>query len=201
MSSQPISIRYPAKSDVAVGLGALGSSSTYRVWLEEILGSNVAAMTDVNPVIPRKCCFKMRYRFQNTLYRIAVEILTTVCPVIALEMDGIWIADKSVKLRDDGNKLTKCVLSWETNRLRKPWQPLAEDSLRQTDWILISETRSHVPPSSELVSCSAQPFFPGDRVVCPLCPRQTSNRRQLATEFPLQFALNLVPSALHFVAS
>jgi cellobiose phosphorylase len=45
----------------------------------------------------------VRYRFQNTTYRIAVENPDHASRgVILLEVDGVSAADKTVKLRNDG---------------------------------------------------------------------------------------------------
>ena len=77
---------------------------TYRVWLEEVLGfqrrGNTLAM---NPVIPKDWSgFELRYRYQNTLYRIAVENPNHCSRGVTLvELDGIAMADKVVTLRDD----------------------------------------------------------------------------------------------------
>ena len=78
---------------------------TYRVWLEEILGFQRRGDTlTINPVIPKDWHgFRLRYRFQNTTYRIAVENPDHCCRgVILIELDGVSVADKTVRLRDDG---------------------------------------------------------------------------------------------------
>jgi cellobiose phosphorylase len=78
---------------------------TYRVWLEEILGFQRRGDTlTINPVIPKDWHgFRLRYRFQNTTYRIAVENPDHCSRgVILIELDGVSAADKTVKLRDDG---------------------------------------------------------------------------------------------------
>jgi cellobiose phosphorylase len=78
---------------------------TYRVWLEEILGFQRRGDTlTINPVIPKEWPgFRMRYRFQNTTYRVAVENPDHRSRgVILLEVDGVSTADKKIKLLDDG---------------------------------------------------------------------------------------------------
>jgi cyclic beta-1,2-glucan glucanotransferase len=78
---------------------------TYRVWLEEILGFQRRGDTlTLNPVIPKDWSgFRLRHRFQNTTYRITVENPDHCSRgVILLEVDGISAADKTVRLRDDG---------------------------------------------------------------------------------------------------
>ncbi len=77
---------------------------TYRVWLEEILGfQRRGDMLTINPVIPKDWPgFRLRYRFQNTIYRIAVENPDHCSRGVALvELDGVAAADKIVALRDD----------------------------------------------------------------------------------------------------
>jgi cyclic beta-1,2-glucan synthetase len=77
---------------------------TYRVWLEEILGfQRRGDKLAINPVIPKDWPgFQLRYRFQNTTYRIAVENPDHCSHgVVLLEVDGIAIPDKIVTLRDD----------------------------------------------------------------------------------------------------
>jgi hypothetical protein len=47
-------------------------------------------------------CFRVRYRFANTIYRIAVENPDHSSRGVTLgELDGIAVADKIVMLRDD----------------------------------------------------------------------------------------------------
>jgi cellobiose phosphorylase len=78
---------------------------TYRVWLEEILGFQRRGDTlTINPVIPKDWSgFRLRYRFQNTTYRIAVENPDHCSRgVIVMELDGVLVAEKTVRLRDDG---------------------------------------------------------------------------------------------------
>jgi len=78
---------------------------TYRVWLEEVLGFQRRGDTlKINPVIPKDWPgFRLQYRYQNTLYRIAVENpLPCSSGVTLVEVDGIMVADKLVTLRDDG---------------------------------------------------------------------------------------------------
>jgi cellobiose phosphorylase len=78
---------------------------TYRVWLEEILGFQRRGDTlTINPVIPKEWPgFRMRYRSQNTTYRIEVENPDHCSRgVILLEVDGVSAANKAVRLRDDG---------------------------------------------------------------------------------------------------
>jgi cyclic beta-1,2-glucan synthetase len=77
---------------------------TYRVWLEEILGFQRRGDTlRMNPVIPKDwSCFRLRYRFQNTVYRISVENPDHCSRGVNLvELDGVPAADKIVTLRDD----------------------------------------------------------------------------------------------------
>ena len=77
---------------------------TYRVWLEEILGfQRRGATLTINPVIPKDWPgFRLRYRFQNTIYRIAVENPDHCSRGVTLvELDGVAAADKIVTLRDD----------------------------------------------------------------------------------------------------
>ncbi len=78
---------------------------TYRVWLEEILGfQRRGDRLAINPVIPRDWPgFQLRYRFQSTTYRIAVENPDHCSRgVILVELDGVETADKIVTLYDDG---------------------------------------------------------------------------------------------------
>ncbi|HVI82570.1 MAG TPA: glucoamylase family protein [Chthoniobacterales bacterium] len=77
---------------------------TYRVWLEEILGFQRRGNSfTINPVIPKDWLgFRLRYRFQNTIYRITVENPEHCSRgVTLLELDGVVAADKIVTLRDD----------------------------------------------------------------------------------------------------
>jgi cellobiose phosphorylase len=77
---------------------------TYRVWLEEILGFHRRGDTVIiDPVIPKDWPgFRLRYRFQNTTYRIAVENPDGCSEgVVLVEVDGVLAADKIVTLRDD----------------------------------------------------------------------------------------------------
>jgi len=77
---------------------------TYRVWLEEILGFQRRGNTlTINPVIPKDWPgFRLQYRFQNTIYRIAVENPDHCSRGVTLvELDGVAAADKIVTLRDD----------------------------------------------------------------------------------------------------
>jgi cyclic beta-1,2-glucan synthetase len=77
---------------------------TYRVWLEEILGLQRRGDTlTIDPVIPKDWPgFRLRYRFQNTTYRISVENPEHCCGGVTLvEFDGVAVADKMVTLRDD----------------------------------------------------------------------------------------------------
>ena len=77
---------------------------TYRVWLEEILGFQRRGDTlTINPVIPKDWPgFRLRYRFQNTIYRIAVENPDHCSRGVTLvELDGVAAADKIVTLHDD----------------------------------------------------------------------------------------------------
>ena len=76
----------------------------YRVWLEEVLGfQRRGDKLTINPVIPKDWPdFRLRYRYQNTLYRIVVENPDKYCRgVVLVEVDGIAIADKIVTLSDD----------------------------------------------------------------------------------------------------
>jgi cellobiose phosphorylase len=78
---------------------------TYRVWLEEILGfQRRGATLTINPVIPKDWSgFRLRYRFQNTTYCITVENPERCSQgVIQMELDGVSVTDKTVRLRDDG---------------------------------------------------------------------------------------------------
>jgi cyclic beta-1,2-glucan synthetase len=77
---------------------------TYRVWLEEILGFQRRGDTlTINPVLPKDWPgFRLRYRFQNTIYHIGVENPDHCSRGVTLvELDGIAVADKIVVLRDD----------------------------------------------------------------------------------------------------
>ncbi|HEY2713044.1 MAG TPA: glucoamylase family protein, partial [Chthoniobacterales bacterium] len=77
---------------------------TYRVWLEEILGFQRRGDTlTINPVIPKDWPgFRLRYRFQDTIYRIAVENPDHCSRGVTLvELDGVPAPDKIVTLRDD----------------------------------------------------------------------------------------------------
>jgi cellobiose phosphorylase len=77
---------------------------TYRVWLEEILGfQRRGEKLTINPVIPKDWPgFRLRYRFQNTIYHIAVENPDHRSRGVAVvELDGVEVADKIVQLRDD----------------------------------------------------------------------------------------------------
>ena len=78
---------------------------TYRVWLEEILGlQRRGNKLAINPVIPKDWPdFRLRYRYQDTLYRIAVENPDHCSRgVVLLEVDEKAIADKIVTLHNDG---------------------------------------------------------------------------------------------------
>ena len=88
---------------------------TYRVWLEEVLGfQRRGDRLMINPVIPKDWPgFRLRYRFQNTIYRIAVENPDHCSRGVALvEVDGIAVIDKVVTLLDDGGP-HEYVSSWE----------------------------------------------------------------------------------------
>jgi cellobiose phosphorylase len=77
---------------------------TYRVWLEEILGFKRRGDTlTINPVIPKDWPgFRLRYRFQNTIYHVAIENPEHCSRgVTLLELDGVPAVDKIVTLRDD----------------------------------------------------------------------------------------------------
>jgi cellobiose phosphorylase len=77
---------------------------TYRVWLEEILGFQRRGDTlTIDPVIPKDWPgFRLRYRFQNTVYRIAVENPEHCSRGVTLvELDGVAASDKMITLRDD----------------------------------------------------------------------------------------------------
>ena len=58
----------------------------------------------MNPVIPKDWPgFGLRYRFKNTTYHIKVENPDDCSRgVILMELDGVSVADKTVKLCDDG---------------------------------------------------------------------------------------------------
>ena len=76
----------------------------YRVWLEEVFGFQRRGDTfTINPVIPKDWAgFHLRYRYQNTLYRIAVENPEHCSRgVVLVEVDGIAAPNKIVALRDD----------------------------------------------------------------------------------------------------
>jgi cyclic beta-1,2-glucan synthetase len=78
---------------------------TYRVWLEEILGFHRRGDNlTINPVIPKDWAgFKLRYRFRNTTYRIAVENPDQCSQGVTLvEVDGVLATDKTVRLSNDG---------------------------------------------------------------------------------------------------
>jgi cyclic beta-1,2-glucan glucanotransferase len=78
---------------------------TYRVWLEEVLGfQRRGDELTIDPVIPKDWDgFRLRYRYQNTLYRVAVENPSHCSRGVALvEVDGVAAADKTVPLHDDG---------------------------------------------------------------------------------------------------
>jgi cellobiose phosphorylase len=77
---------------------------TYRVWLEEILGFQRRGDTlTIDPVIPKDWPgFRLRYRFHNTIYHIAVENPQQCSRGVTLvELDGVAAAEKIVTLRDD----------------------------------------------------------------------------------------------------
>jgi cellobiose phosphorylase len=77
---------------------------TYRVWIEEILGFQRRGDTlTIDPTIPKDWSgFRLRYRFQNTLYRIAVENPEHCSRGVTLvEFDGVAAADRIVILRND----------------------------------------------------------------------------------------------------
>jgi cellobiose phosphorylase len=77
---------------------------TYRVWIEEILGFQRRGDTlTIDPVIPKDWPgLSLRYRFQNTTYRISVENPERCSRGVTLvELDGAAAADKIVILRDD----------------------------------------------------------------------------------------------------
>lgn len=77
---------------------------TYRVWLEEILGFQRRGDTlTIDPVIPKDWPgFRLRYRFQNSVYRIAVENPEHCSQGVTLvELDGVASTDKVIALRDD----------------------------------------------------------------------------------------------------
>ncbi len=77
---------------------------TYRVWLEEILGFRRRGDTlTIDPVIPKDWPdFRLKYRFQDTIYRITVENPDHCSRgVTFVELDGVVAADKIVTLRDD----------------------------------------------------------------------------------------------------
>ena len=77
---------------------------TYRVWLEEILGFRRRGDTlTIDPVIPKDWPgFRLRYRFQNTTYRISVENPERCSRgVTVVELDGVVVANKIVMLRND----------------------------------------------------------------------------------------------------
>jgi len=76
----------------------------YRVWLEEVLGfQRRADKLIINPVIPKEWPgFRLRYRYGDTLYHIAVENPARVSRGVAtVEVDGTAMRDKMVILRDD----------------------------------------------------------------------------------------------------
>ena len=78
---------------------------TYRVWLEEVLGfQRRGDRLTIKPVIPKDWPgFRLRYRFQNTTYRIVVENPDHCSGGVDLvEVDGIAVIDKVVTLLDDG---------------------------------------------------------------------------------------------------
>ena len=77
---------------------------TYRVWLEEVLGfQRRGDMLTINPVIPKDWAgFSLKYRHQNTLYRITVENPDHCSRGVTLvELDGMALADNVVKLSND----------------------------------------------------------------------------------------------------
>jgi len=77
----------------------------YRVWLEEILGfQRRGDSLTINPVIPKDWPgFRLRYRFQNSTYSITIENPDHCSRgVTVMELDGVSVAGKTVKLRDDG---------------------------------------------------------------------------------------------------
>src|SRR5947207_9043311 len=76
----------------------------YRVRSAEILSFQRRGDTlTINPVIPKDWPgFRLRYRFQNTIYRIAVENPDHCSRGVTLvELDGVAAADKIVTLHDD----------------------------------------------------------------------------------------------------
>jgi len=77
---------------------------TYRVWIEEVLGFQRRGDTlTIDPVIPKDWPgFRLRYRFQDTTYRISVENPEHCARGVTLvELDGAAVADKIVMLRND----------------------------------------------------------------------------------------------------
>ncbi len=77
---------------------------TYRVWLEEVLGfRRHGDQLTINPVIPKDWPgFRVRYRFEDTTYRIRVENPDRCSQgVVLLEVDGISAAQKTVMLAND----------------------------------------------------------------------------------------------------
>ena len=78
---------------------------TYRVWLEEVLGFRRRGdKLTIDPVIPKDWAgFKLRYRYQNTLYHIVVENPDHCSRGVALvELDGVAVPAKTILLIDDG---------------------------------------------------------------------------------------------------
>ncbi|MGZ4966699.1 MAG: glycosyl hydrolase family 65 protein, partial [Chthoniobacterales bacterium] len=76
----------------------------YRVWLEEVLGFRRRGDTfTINPVIPKDWSgFKMRYRYQHTVYHVAVENPNHLSHGVSLvELDGVTVPSKTIALRND----------------------------------------------------------------------------------------------------
>ena len=93
-------------SGAVAGLGTparqpgLIASGSKKFWVFQRRGDTLT----MNPVIPKDWSgFRLRYRFQNTTYRIAVENPDHCSRgVILMELDGVSVAEKTVRLRDDG---------------------------------------------------------------------------------------------------
>jgi cyclic beta-1,2-glucan synthetase len=77
----------------------------YRVWLEEICGFRLRGDTlTLDPCIAAAWGgFTLRYRYRSARYEITVENPDHICRgVAAVELDGVAVADQTIRLKDDG---------------------------------------------------------------------------------------------------
>jgi cyclic beta-1,2-glucan synthetase len=85
------------------------ASWIYRVWLEEVLGfKRRGARLMIDPVIPKDWPgFRLRYRYQNTHYDIAIENPAHISHGVDLvELDGAAVSDMMIMLCDDSGSHT-----------------------------------------------------------------------------------------------